>query len=97
MPQSKFQSVADQLRKRVLRGYYNASQKLPSEYVLAQEFGVSRLTLRKAIDQLIADQVLVKNPGKGTYIIQGQDKVESGRMGLQSFTEVARLWQNKPH
>lgn len=88
----KFEEVAVQLTDRIRRGVYSTAQKLPSEYDLAKEFEVSRLTIRKAIDQLINQQLLIKSPGKGTYVMSGVGKVESGRMGLQGFTEAARAY-----
>ncbi|WP_125705916.1 GntR family transcriptional regulator, LSA1692 subfamily [Lacticaseibacillus daqingensis] len=94
MGTTKFDEVAAQLAARVREGRYATTQKLPSEYDLAKEFGVSRLTVRKAIDALVQRQVLVKDPGKGTYVMSGHDpaKVESGRLGLQGFTEAAKAY-----
>ena len=89
---AKFEDVAAILFKRVQDGIYTPSQRLPSEYDLASEFSVSRLTVRKAIDHLIQQQVLVKSRGKGTYVIAQSDKVESGRLGLQGFTEAAKAY-----
>lgn len=88
---SKFEEVAAILEKRIRRGIYDIHQRLPSEYQLAKEFGVSRLTVRKAIAKLIKEKILIKDPGKGTYVMLGaQDpKIESGFGGLHSFTEVA--------
>ena len=62
---AKFEEVADALSHRVRDGIYTTSQRLPSEYDLAKEFGVSRLTVRKAIDLLIRKQLLVQSPGQG--------------------------------
>lgn len=92
---AKFEDVANALSRRVRDGVYTTSQRLPSEYDLAKEFDVSRLTVRKAIDLLIRQQLLVKSPGKGTYVMTYSDKVESGRLGLQGFTEAAKAYGKK--
>lgn len=94
MANAKFEEVAKQLIERIEDGTYSSAQRLPSEYDLAEEFDVSRLTVRKAIDTLIASKILVKDPGKGTYVMSTgvPNKIESGRMGLQSFTESARAY-----
>lgn len=89
---AKFEQVVAAIQQRVNDGFYHQAQKLPSEYDLAKEFMVSRLTVRKAIEQLVRAQVLVKDPGKGTYVMSDADKVESGRMGLQGFTEAAEAY-----
>lgn len=89
--QSIFQEVAKQIQEKIDKGLYISSQRLPSEYDLAKEFGVSRLTVRKAIDELISRNILVKQKGKGTYVMT-QQKVQSGRAGLQGFTEAAKSY-----
>ncbi|KZX39899.1 GntR family transcriptional regulator [Pediococcus acidilactici] len=93
MPKTKFEKVAQSLVERIQQGIYSNMQRLPSEYQLADEYGVSRLTVRKAIERLVT-AILVKDPGKGTYIMStnSSNKVESGRMGLQSFTEAAETY-----
>lgn len=94
MPKTKFEKVAQSLVERIQQGIYSNMQRLPSEYQLADEYGVSRLTVRKAIERLVTAKILVKDPGKETYIMStnSSNKVESGRMGLQSFTEAAETY-----
>ena len=48
-------------------------QKLPSEYDLADEFQCSRLTIRKAIELLISQNILVKEKGK-RHICHGSNQ-----------------------
>lgn len=87
--QAKFLSVAQSIEEKIKKGIYVPAQKLPSEYDLAREFEVSRLTVRKAIDSLINKQIVMKRKGKGAYVIE-QPKIQSGGMGLSSFTEAAK-------
>lgn len=96
MRKAKFRYVADIIKQRVDDGEYGTKQKLPSEYDLADEFQVSRLTVRKAIALLIESQVLVKSQGKGTYVIDAP-KIESGRLGLQGFTEASQAYGRDSH
>lgn len=88
--QAVFEEIAQQIAQRVRDGIYVTSQRLPSEYDLAEEFQCSRLTVRKAIELLIRQNILVKEKGKGTYVMK-QSKIQSGSGGLQSFTETARI------
>ena len=94
MPKTKFEKVAQSLVERIQQGIYSNMQRLPSEYQLADEYGVSRLTVRKAIERLVTAKILVKDPGKVTYIVStnSSNTVERGRMGLQSFTEAAETY-----
>jgi len=54
------------------RGWRRASgkpdQALPSESKLAQRFHVSIGTIRHAIDELVAEQILVRHQGRGTFV-----------------------------
>lgn len=84
-----FEQVAAEIKTKINEGAYSQEQKLPSEYDLAKEFDVSRLTIRKAIDSLISENLLIKQRGKGTYLMRQNDKFQSGQNGLLSFTESA--------
>lgn len=87
-----FKEIADKISIKITDGSYSSEQKLPSEYDLAKEFNVSRLTIRKAIDLLINQNILVKQKGKGTYIMKQTNKFQSGKNGLLSFTESAKAY-----
>ena len=54
----KYESIADDLTQRISRGVYATGEALPPERALASDFEVTRLTLRKAIDRLVAEGVL---------------------------------------
>ena len=45
------------------------NQRLPSERILAQKLGFSRMTIKKAITSLVEDHVLTRRPGDGTYLL----------------------------
>lgn len=51
-----------------MRGEWRAGEPLPAEGRLAQRFHVSIGTLRKAVDELVAEQVLVRQQGRGTFV-----------------------------
>lgn len=85
----RFAEIAEEIAQRVENKIYTTGQRLPSEYDLAKEFSASRLTVRKAIDLLCQQNILVKEKGKGTYVMK-QGKIHSGENGLVSFTQAAR-------
>lgn len=90
-----FEQVADDIKRKVDEGVYGAAQKLPSEYDLANEYGVSRLTVRKAIQLLINLNILIKQSGKGTYIMKSA-KNKKGFASLMGFSEAARYHGEEP-
>ncbi|MXR35679.1 GntR family transcriptional regulator [Craterilacuibacter sinensis] len=56
------------LLQRVCAGEWGESEMLPSEWDLAAELGVSQGTARKALAELVADGVLLRLQGKGTFV-----------------------------
>src|SRR5688572_3995769 len=62
----KYLAVREHLRRRVAA--LPELTVLPPEPVLCAEYGVSRITLRRAVDGLVADGHLVREQGRGTYV-----------------------------
>lgn len=58
--------------------------KLPSERELVQHFGISRMTMRQAINELVNEGLLVRSRGLGTFL--KPQKVVRGLSTLTSFT-----------
>lgn len=62
-------------------------EAVPSERVLTEKFGVSRMTVRQALDALVADGVLQREQGRGTFVAPLRTEFE---MRLTTFAEEAR-------
>jgi GntR family transcriptional regulator len=56
------------LRSRIASGEWKPQDLLPGEIALSQELGVSVGTIRKAMDQLARDNIIVRERGRGTYV-----------------------------
>lgn len=82
--------IAEALNEDVRAGIYGVHQKLPSETDLAAQFATTRLTIRKAIDLLEKQQVVVRDRNRGTYVLATEGKISSGASGLVGFTEAAK-------
>jgi GntR family transcriptional regulator len=65
-----YQQVKDLLMTRLIGGYWKPGDLLPSEMQLAGELGVSQGTVRKALDDLTAGNLLVRRQGRGTYVAE---------------------------
>lgn len=63
-----YQQIRESVVKRIASGEWPPGTFLPSEMALAQEYGVSQGTLRKALDELATDGLLVRRQGKGTAV-----------------------------
>ena len=69
------------------RGAIKPGEALPSERDLALKADVSRVTVRKAVQQLVRDGVLVQRHGSGTFVAPQSHRVEQSLSHLTSFTE----------
>jgi GntR family transcriptional regulator len=65
-----YKEVKRVLTQSLAQGEWRPGEALPSEAKLAQRYGVSIGTLRKAIDELVAEGVVVRRQGSGTYVAQ---------------------------
>lgn len=63
-----YQQIENYLRENVLSGGLAADTRLPSSRELAQELGVSRITVKNAYADLESDGLLVSREGSGTYV-----------------------------
>lgn len=69
------------------RGTINPGDALPSERDLAMRADVSRVTVRKAVQHLVQDGILVQRHGSGTFVAPQTQRVEQSLSQLTSFTE----------
>lgn len=63
-------TVAQQLLKQIEKGAFVKAGKLPTEAMLAQEFGVSRTVIREAISRLKNEGVVEPRQGSGVFIVE---------------------------
>lgn len=61
-------NIVEQLEAMILEGTLKAGERLPAERVLAEQFGVSRPSLREAIQKLAAKGLLVSRHGGGNFV-----------------------------
>jgi GntR family transcriptional regulator len=63
-----YKDVKRQLMEVLTRGEWKAGEAIPSERRLAERYGISIGTVRKAIDELVAENILIRQQGRGTYV-----------------------------
>ncbi len=65
--------VRDQLVRRLIDGTWQPGQVIPSEMELAREVGVSQGTIRKALDAMTAENLLIRRQGRGTFVARPEE------------------------
>lgn len=68
-------------------GRLKSGDALPPERELAEYASISRVTVRKAVDELVRQGILVRRHGSGTFVAKPVEKVEQPLSRLTSFTE----------
>jgi GntR family transcriptional regulator len=69
-----YRQVKDVLVRRIADGVWAAGGALPSEPDIAADLGVSHGTVRKALDELAAENLVVRRQGKGTYVARHDEE-----------------------
>jgi GntR family transcriptional regulator len=85
-----YHQTAEVLRSRVVQNVWRQGDRLPSESQLCEEFGVSSITMRRAVATLVAEGLLVRLQGRGTFV-SSDHAIVQGPPQLTSFTEDMRL------
>ena len=66
---SKYEEIAGIIRTRISDGTYPIDSMLPIQSNLAKEFGVSRMTIKKAIEMLTIEGLVLSKQGNGTKVL----------------------------
>ena len=80
--------IVEQLEGMILEGTLKSGERLPAERALAEQFGVSRPSLREAIQKLAAKGLLVSRQGGGNYVVDS--------LGSTFSDPLLHLLENNP-
>ncbi len=94
MANALYQQVSRDLLERIAGDGYEKGAMLPSEAELCEEYGVSRITVRAAIAQLVERGLLVRRPGVGTFVTGRRNTARE--FNLVGFLEEGRLFTSEP-
>jgi GntR family transcriptional regulator len=106
-PLPLFHQLLSMLRDDILCGTYNSHDKLPSESELCHRYGVSRATVRMALDKLVEQRLVYRHQGKGTFVSAPEPQLmlltdpsfarELRIRGMQpSIRTLAAEWRSTP-
>lgn len=83
-----FQRIKDYLLGEINAGRWKEGDVIPSEQALVKQFGVSRMTVNRAVRELTAEQVLTRRQGSGTYV--APQKVQATLVEIRSIADEVR-------
>ena len=92
--QPLYQQLQRGLREAIEKRILGPDDALPSERQLAEDLGISRITVRKAIDGLVDEGLLVRRQGSGNFVCT---RIEKNFAKLTSFSEDMRSRGRNPH
>lgn len=75
-----YYQLQEHLLERIRGGEFRPGDPLPTEGALSAQYGVSRITVRRALDQLLSDAIIVRRRGVGTFVAHPQQPIKSLRL-----------------
>ena len=94
------QSLSDEVKK-VLKEYIysmdpHESTKLPSENEIAQNYGVSRVTVRKVLDELEQEGLIIRIHGRGTFVNSVATQMNVSLIPAKDYAQIIKDSGNHP-
>lgn len=86
--QPLYEQLMQHLRTAIVTGQYEEGSRLPPENELCEQYGVSRITARRAILELVNEGLLERKQGKGTFV--APKKMSVSVMSLDGFAGLTR-------
>ena len=63
-----YEEIRQQVTRGLMAGEWKPGELIPSEIELARRFGVAKGTVRRALDDLVSEKILVRRQGRGTFV-----------------------------
>ena len=80
-----YRQLSQLMRQRILSGEWKPDEKIPTEPELCAEYGISRMTVRLALEQLRNDGYIYRRQGRGTFV--SLPKIDQHLSTSYSFTD----------
>lgn len=84
---TKYEIIKQEIKEQIKDNILKPNQVIKSENEMCQCYKVSRVTVRKAIDELCAEGILYRIKGKGCFV---RELADQKRSRIYSFTEAVR-------
>ncbi len=84
-----YRQLMQQLKNDIASGVYPIHGRIPSEQELCDTYQVSRVTVRKALSDLVRDGLLIRHQGKGTFV--AVPRIQRDLKHITSFNAACRI------
>ena len=81
-----YYQLKEDILKKIREGVWKVGQCIDSERELSENYGVSRMTIRRALGELVQEGILVREKGKGTFVCEPKVKQKD----MMSFSEIIK-------
>ena len=79
-----YYQLKEAIKIKIAKGVWKVGQCIDSERELSETYGVSRMTIRQALGELVQEGILVREKGKGTFVCEPKVKQKD----MMSFSEI---------
>src|SRR6266581_4940641 len=93
-PLPRYYQLKEIMRERIRSGEWKPGDLIPSERELGEKYGISRMTARQAITDLVNEGLFYREQGKGTFV--SQRKITQQRTPRTVFPEDIRARGKRP-
>lgn len=81
-----YSQIAEDLRVKILSEEWKPGDRIPAELDLCELYHVSRITIRKSIDELVRENLLYRERAHGTFVREWEEEDEEHFTFVRSFT-----------
>ena len=92
----KYESVADDIRKKIAAGEYGPNDQLPTTPELCDLYDVSKITIKKAMDELVQQGLIARRRGSGTYVKRVPQPEAQSPSGWDMSSQMAGFCADHP-
>jgi GntR family transcriptional regulator len=93
-PLPRYHQLKELLREQIRDGAWVPGSLIPSERALSEQYGISRMTARQAVTELVNEGLLYREQGRGTYV--GRPKISQQLLRLTGFTDDMKERGQRP-
>ena len=92
---AKYQTIAREIKKRIVSQRYPDDRPLPDQFALAAEFGTSRMTIQQAMRQLIVEGLIYTRKGLGTFVRRNFRQLSQWDLPGSDYFGATKTWEGR--